>query len=196
MAADVTRFGSEEELAAWATAQGKKLAALEKSDAEKAVIIERMAADLKSAQQALSTVAAQKSAAPDLSGSDRDLAAFIVDGRIVARSYDKADSRVRARSLPGLLDSKPIHGWQADMQKALEDHTLAITAIHGAAALGSAPLHDLGRPTRPSRPSGAAPPRASARPSTPRPAPAATSSRPRCSPPPCGRWRSTTPTAS
>ena len=63
MAADLTQFASPEELAAWASTQGKKLAALEKSDAEKAVTIERMAADLKSAQQALSTVAAQKAAA-------------------------------------------------------------------------------------------------------------------------------------
>jgi len=148
MAADLTQFASPEELAAWASTQGKKLAALEKSDAEKAVTIERMAADLKSAQQALSTVAAQKAAAPDLSGSDRDLAAFVVDGRIVARSFDKADSRVRARSLPGLLDSKPIHPWQAEFQKAVEDHTLAITAIHGAAALGSEDIMKGGcRPT-------------------------------------------------
>lgn len=148
MAADLTQFASPEELAAWASTQGKKIGALEKSDAEKSVIIERMSADLKAAQQALTTVAAQKAAAPDLSGSDRDLASFIVEGRIVARSYDKADSRVRARSLPGLLDSKPIHPWQADMQKAVEDHTIAITAIHGAAALGSEDLMVRGcRPT-------------------------------------------------
>jgi len=148
MAADLTQFASPEELAAWASTQGKKLGALEKSDAEKTVIIERMAADLKAAQQALTTVSAQKAAAPDLSGSDRDLASFVVDGRIVARSYDKADSRVRARSLPGLLDSKPIHPWQADIQRAVEDHTIAITAIHGAAALGSEDLMVRGcRPT-------------------------------------------------
>lgn len=148
MAADMTDIRSPEELAAWVKSQGERVSKLERTVAEKEVVIERMAADFKSAQQTISTLSAQKSAAPDLSGSDRDLAAFIVDGKVVARSFDKSDTRPRARHLPGLLDSKPIHPWQAEFQKAIEDHTLAITAIHGTPALDNADLMVRGcRPT-------------------------------------------------
>jgi|LakMenEpi03Aug12_release.lakeMendotaPanAssembly.Ray.scaffolds.fasta_scaffold175829_2 hypothetical protein len=148
MAADMTDIRSPEELAAWVKSQGERVTKLERSVAEKEVTIERMAADFKSAQQTITTLSAQKSAAPDLSGSDRDLAAFIVDGKVVARSFDKGDTRPRARHLPGLLDSKPIHPWQAEFQKAVEDHTLAITAIHGTPALDNADLMVRGcRPT-------------------------------------------------
>jgi hypothetical protein len=118
-----------------------------RSIAEQKVIIDRLSADLSAAQKVIAERAAAD-AAPRLTDSDRDLSRYVVDGQIVARSFDKGDARVRARSLPGFLDSRPTHPQQAAFCDALERHTIAITALHGAQALNDPDMMVRGcRPT-------------------------------------------------
>jgi len=132
MPGDITNLA---ELSAYAKSTTAELELTKRSLGEQRLIIDRLAADLSDTQKALAAREAAADTTPSLSDSDRDLARFVVDGKVVARSFDKSDPRQAARALPGLLDSRPTHRWQADFQRALEDHTLAITAIHGAQAL-------------------------------------------------------------
>ena len=145
MPGDITNLA---ELSAYAKSTTAELELTKRSLGEQQLIIDRLAADLSDTQKALAARDAAASATPDLSDSDRDLARFVVDGKVVARSYDKADPRPSARRLLGLLDSKPTHEWQAAFQRALEDHTLAVTAIHGAQALSDSEMMQRGcKPT-------------------------------------------------
>jgi len=145
MPADINSMA---DLNAYAKANTADVELTKRTLAEQQLIIDRLAADLSDTRKALAAREAAADTAPSLSDSDRDLARFIVDGKVVARSYDKADPRPSARRLLGLLDSKPTHEWQAAFQRALEDHTLAVTAIHGAQALSDSEMMQRGcKPT-------------------------------------------------
>lgn len=102
-----------------------------KTLAEKSVQIDRMAEDLKRAQEALAALQSRDPMA-DAGGSDAELRQFIdSDGRVFLKGFEGSDPALRRSDASGLLTTRPVNAAHRNLIDATEALYIAAVVKHG-----------------------------------------------------------------